>query len=85
VPFFQDTFWPGFLYCLKYLGFGFGFTVLILNEGNDCLTNNMQTLYIIDQSRCVRRWDLERIVKSMQIRVHNNVSLEAALSIPIGV
>ncbi len=23
MPFFPDTYWPGFLHCLKYLGFGF--------------------------------------------------------------
>ena len=61
------------------------FPVFILNEGNDRLTNNMQTLYVIDQSWCVRRWDLQRTVKAMQICVHISVGLEAALSIPIGV
>ncbi len=48
MPFIWDTSWPGFLYCLKNI--------------QSSLTNNMQELYIIDQSWHVRRWHLCRSI-----------------------
>ncbi len=53
--------------CAIYTGHVLARIFILPKTSKSSLTNNMQVLYTIDQSWCVRRWDLQRTIKAMQI------------------